>query len=300
MFARTADRWRLHRLSPWKALTQIVRGFNRNHLDARSAQYAYYGFLVIPPALILLLRLLSNLPWEGLLDRFIAGASDSLPGQIRDVLLGQIQDLRTDRSDTLLWMAVAVFALASARLMRTIGRGLNGSFEVEETRPIWRRWTISLAVVGGAFLLLVSSLALVLAGPDLHHLFAEDMRIPALSPLLADGTRWILLCALVLLASSLMYWTIPNVRRRWAPLAPESVFASLAWLALSYGFRIYVDNFNRFNETYGALGGVILLLAWLYLSGAVLFLGGQIGAVLHRAAIAAGADDYAPTELQAD
>jgi len=283
MFARTAERWRLNGLGPWRAFRQVLEGYRRNHLDARSAQYAYYGFLVIPPALILLIRALSKLPWKGLLDGLILGTSDTLPGKIRDLLLGQIQDLRSERSSTLLWMALAVFALASGRLMRTILRGLSSSFEVQETRPLWRRWTVSLALVGGAFLLLVSSLVLMLAGPDLQHVFAQDLHLPALSALLASGTRWILICGLVLLASSLIYWSLPNVHRPWAPLAPESVFASLSWLALSAGFRVYVENFNRFNETYGALGGVILLLAWLYLSGAVLFVGGQIAAVLYHA-----------------
>jgi len=284
VFTRTAERWRLHGLSPWRAFRQVLDGFKRNNLDARSAQYAYYGFLLLPPALILIIRALSNLAWEGVLERLVQGASDSLPGKIRDLLLSQIQDLRSDRSDTLLWMAVAVFAWATGSMMRTIIRALNGSFEVKETRPIWQRWTVSLVVVGGAFLLLVFSLALMLIGPDLQRIFAEYLHVPGISALLAEGTRWVLVCVMVLLASSLIYWAIPCVRRRWAPLAPESVFASMVWLGLSHGFRVYVENFNRFNETYGALGGVILLLAWLYLSGAVLFLGGQIGAVLHRAA----------------
>lgn len=283
MFERTVEAWRRHGLGPWETLTLVNRGFRRNHLDARSAQYAYYALLVIPPVLILVIRAASHLPWEGLLDTLIQGADESLPAQARDVVVGQIRDMRSDRSDTLLYMAIAVFAFAGWRLVGTIGRGLNSAFGVEESRPWWMRWTISVVLVLAAFLLLLFGLVLMVAGGDLEQFFVENLELPSVAAFMAGGLHWITVVPLMLLAASTIYWIVPSVQLRWVPLAPGSVFAATAWIGLSTLFRVYKDNFNRFNETYGALGGVIVLLAWLYLSGAALFLGGQINAVLYRA-----------------
>jgi len=301
LFERTVDSWRHHGLGPWRALTQIHKGFRRNHLDARSAQYAYYALLIITPVLILVIRAAAHLPWEGLLETLIQGADDSLPAQARDVIVGQIRDMRSDNSDTMFYMAIAVFAFAGWRLVDTIVGGLNSAFGVEESRPWWMRWTLSIVLVVAAFLLLLLALVLMVAGGDLQDFFAVELDLPAVAAFMDGYLHWLLVSVLVLLASSTIYWIVPSVKLRWVPLAPGSVFAAVAWVALSSGFRVYKENFNRFNGTFGALGGVILLLAWLYLSGAALFLGGQINAVLYRAAQrareeTAGATEETPTE----
>jgi membrane protein len=88
----------------------------------------------------------------------------------------------------------------------------------------------------------------------------------------------------MLLATSVIYWLIPGTKVRWHAVSPGSLFATTGWVGVTQGFRIYVENFARYNETYGALGGVVVLLVWLYLTGSLLLAGGQINAVIHRAA----------------
>jgi len=271
----------------WEAFTRIRKGFRRNHLDARSAQYAYYGLLVIPPVLILLIRAASELPWEGLLDTLIQGANDSLPIAARDIIVDQIRDMRSDSSDSMLYMALAVFALAGWHLVRTIGSGLNSAYGVRESRPWWMRWTISIVLVLTAFLAVITAMVLTVAGGDLQAFVAIELDAPAVAAFMSGPLSWMLISVLMLVAAATIYWIVPSVKLRWVPLAPGSLFATCAWILLSTGFRVYKDNFNRFNETYGALGGVIVLLAWLYLSGAALFLGGQINAVFYAARQAA-------------
>ena len=294
MFERTIASWRGHGLRPWTVLNRVRKDFRRrDHLDAFSAQYAYYGLLVIPPILILIIHAASKLPWEGLLDSLIRGASDSMPAQARDIIVSQIEDMRGDRSDSLLYMAIAVFALAGWRLVRTIASGLNSAYGVEESRPWYMRWTISLVLVLVAFLAILAALVLTVVGADIEHFVVEELDITEMSAALSGTLRWAMAVFLVLLSASTIYWVVPSVRLHWVLLSPGSVFAAIGWIALSSGFRIYKDNFNRFNETYGALGGVIVLLAWLYLSGVVLFVGGKINAILHQRAVEVGDDEEA-------
>jgi membrane protein len=101
---------------------------------------------------------------------------------------------------------------------------------------------------------------------------------------------------LLLTAMDLVYHFAPAVRQRWHWLTPGSAFALTAWLLASSGLRLYVTHVGNFNATYGSIGGVILLLLWLYVSAVALLVGGQINAVIARAAAARGTVLAAPLD----
>ena len=94
----------------------------------------------------------------------------------------------------------------------------------------------------------------------------------------------------------LVYHLAPAVRQRWYWLTPGSVFAGVVWAAVSLGLRAYVSHFANYNATYGSIGGVILLLLWLYLSGMALLVGGEINSVIARAAAERGEEVAAPLD----
>jgi membrane protein len=79
-----------------------------------------------------------------------------------------------------------------------------------------------------------------------------------------------------------MYYFLPNVKQKWRFITPGSTVAVLAWILASLGFRLYVSHFASYAKTYGALGTVVILLVWLYLSGLMIILGGEINAILDR------------------
>ena len=94
----------------------------------------------------------------------------------------------------------------------------------------------------------------------------------------------------------LVYHLAPAVRQRWYWLTPGSAFAGIAWTAVSLGLRAYVSHFANYNATYGSIGGVILLLLWLYLSGMALLIGGEVNSVIARAAAERGEEIAAPLD----
>jgi membrane protein len=94
-----------------------------------------------------------------------------------------------------------------------------------------------------------------------------------------------------LVGVAMVYYFAPAAEQDWRWLTPGSTFALLMWLAMSFGLREYVARFNTYNATYGSIGGVILLLLWLYLSSIVLLVGAEINSEIEHAAAERGAAD---------
>jgi membrane protein len=132
-------------------------------------------------------------------------------------------------------------------------------------------------------LLSLIGMVLLVVGPMVTDFFLERFNAVWLHVVLSSGVRWSIAIAFMLIATTFIYWIIPSADFPFTWISAGSVFATVGWLLGTQGLRIYVENFGRYNETYGALGAVIVLLLWLYLSGAILMMGGQINAVLHKA-----------------
>jgi membrane protein len=86
-----------------------------------------------------------------------------------------------------------------------------------------------------------------------------------------------------MLVLALLYYFLPDVKQEWRFITPGSVIGTLLWLLLAWGFAVYAENFASYDKTYGAIGGVIVLMTWFYISGFVFILGGEINALFEHA-----------------
>jgi membrane protein len=87
----------------------------------------------------------------------------------------------------------------------------------------------------------------------------------------------------VMLGVDLVYHFAPNINRSWTWLTPGSVLATLLWIGVSFAFKLYVSRFADFNATQGAIGGVIVVLLWFYLSSFAILVGAELNGVLDEA-----------------
>lgn len=295
--AREIRLWRFGGLSPWRLLFLSFKGYFDNQGGARSAQFAYYTLLSLAPLLILLVAAVAHLPavdaleQHGLMEReevvenLIEVADKGLPDNAFEVVKRQILDIQAHSSISLILGSLVLLGMAGSQVFLTLAAGLNLAFGVKEERRLWQVHGTALLLTMIVFLLLLIAMVLLVVGPSIHHwLEARKIHIPFATLLFDKGARWAVVCACLLVCSSAIYRLVPSVKLRWDLCSPGSVFATAGWVLVSQGFRLYVENFGRYNETYGALGGVIVLVVWLDLTGSILLLGGQINGVIHRAA----------------
>jgi membrane protein len=162
-------------------------------------------------------------------------------------------------------------------------RASNAIYEIGEGRPIWK--TLPLRVVLTVVLmavLAICAVAVVLTGALAEYvggvIGVGDTFVTAW-----DIAKWPVLIVLVSFMFALLYWAAPNVKQpgfRW--ISPGGILAVIVWTVASAAFAFYVANFGSYNKTYGAVGGVIIFLVWLWISNIAVLLGAEFNAELQR------------------
>jgi membrane protein len=207
------------------------------------------------------------------------------PGAAREILKSAVENLQHAKGAAgVLAIVGLVGALWSASgYIAAFVRAANAIFDVPEGRPIWKTLPLRLGLtLATGTLLAVTVLAVVFTGR-----FAEQVgKVFGVGPAAVrvwDIAKWPVLVVAIALLFAVLYWAAPNARQggfKW--ITPGSGLAVLVWLLVSGGFALYVANFGTYNKVYGALGGVIIFLVWLWLSNLALLLGAEFDAELAR------------------
>ena len=144
---------------------------------------------------------------------------------------------------------------------------LNAAYDITESRPWWKVRLIAIGLTVGLALFILVAMTLVIAGPTIAEKVAEAMRLGPAFTWTWNILQWPVVFLLVATAVALVYYFAPDAEQDWIWITPGSVLATVLWVIVSLAFRFYVTNFASYNETYGAIGGVMVLLLWFYVSG---------------------------------
>jgi membrane protein len=162
-------------------------------------------------------------------------------------------------------------------------RASNAIYDMPEGRPIWKTLPVRVGLTLVLLLLLaVSTIAVVLTG-GLAEKVGDVVGLGDTAVTVWDYAKWPVLLVIVSFMFALLYWAAPNVKQpgfRW--VSPGGVLAVIGWIIASAAFAFYVGNFGSYNETYGALGGVVVFLVWLWISNIMILLGAEFNAELER------------------
>ncbi|HEX8066902.1 MAG TPA: YihY/virulence factor BrkB family protein [Thermoleophilaceae bacterium] len=265
-------------------LKRTVKEFQADNLTDWAAALTYYAILSIFPALIVLvsiLGLVGTSATQPLLDNLATVA----PGPAQEIFTSAIQNLQSSRgaAGVLAIVGIAGALWSASGYVAAFMRASNSIYEVEEGRPIWKtapvRLGVTLALVIGS---LVTAVAVVFTG-GLAKQAGNVLGLGDTALTVWSIAKWPVLLVLVSLLFALLYWAAPNVRQpgfRW--ISPGGVFAVLVWVVASAAFALYVTSFASYNKTYGALGGVVVFLVWLWISNIAVLLGAELNAELER------------------
>jgi len=273
-------------------LKRTFKEYKEDNLTDLAAALTYYGVLAIFPMLIVLVSIL-GLIGHSATQPLIENLGKLAPGPAKEIFTSAIKNIQSRKGTAgiLLIVALAGALWSASGYIAAFMRASNIVWDVREGRPIWKTIPVRLSVTLVTVVLLTGSAVAVVLTGGLAKDVGNVIGVGASTVTIWDIAKWPVLVLLVSLMLSILYYASPNVRQpgfRWA--TPGSIFAVLLWAIASAAFAFYVASFASYNKTYGALGGIIVFLVWLWITNTVILLGAELDAEIARGRqIAAGA-----------
>jgi membrane protein len=258
-------------------IREIKDRFEFHNINAYGAQIAYFFLLSLFPFLIFLIAVLSQLSMspQGAIDLFAKVA----PNEVITVIDDYIKELIPSRSINLLSISFFATIWSASRGLNALIILLNRAYGIKKERNF-----IMKRVLAIFFTLLVAiSIILALTIPSMGMNFLLWIsRYIGLTDFFISVwyyLRWIVIIAILFSVMGSLYYIAPNKKLKFLEIIPGTLFAICGWILISLGFSFFVNNFRNFTIIYGSLAAIIVLMIWLYLSGIMLVLGGEINSI---------------------
>jgi membrane protein len=290
--ATDASFWKLGGLSVFELAKRVWNELDADEVGDRAAALSYYFLFSLFPALLFLTALLAFLPLAGLQERLLAYTNDVLPGDAASTLERTLAEVLGARRTGLLSFGALATLWASSNGMATVMSTMNKVWGTRETRPWWRRRLLAIGLTLVFAIFIVAALTLMVFGPKIGRMVADLFGLGDVFTLFWNVVSVPLVIACVLIGVQSVYYVAPSGPRRWRWFTPGAVLAVVLWLAMSFGLRVWVTNFGNYSATYGSIGGVILLMLWLYLTSYVMLVGAEVDAEIEK-----GVGEDAPQRL---
>lgn len=263
----------------WKDIVLRVKDeLSNDHVALIAAGVAFYALLAIFPAITALMALAGLVLEPAQVTAQFETLTGMIPQAAAQIILDQavaVTDSESGGLSVAFGIGLLLAIYSASKGMGSLIEGLNVAYDEDETRGFVKRtlWTLGLTLflIVGLLLGLMAALAVpaILAFLNLPDWLETTLSL----------SRWVLLALMTITGLAVLYRFGPSRdNARWSWLSPGAIAACAIWVAASVGFSIYVGNFASYNESFGSMAGVIILLMWLWISAFIVLLGAELNA----------------------
>lgn len=261
----------------WRAFARALwREWTRNKLMDAAAALTFYGILALFPFIFVIVATASLVIRPEQVQALGAALARDTPPALSPILLARLAEITSRPRVGVLTLSALAALFTSTTGVASLVAALNAAYGVAKRRPQWKLYTMAFAVMSGAALLALLAAVLAVVAP----IAATRLGVPQWP--LVGWLRVPVATLLMMIPWAAIYYVLPNVKQTIRSILPGVVAGVLVWLAATLGFSFYVSHFGNFGVTYGALGGIAVLLIWMWLSSLALMLGAEINAVLRH------------------
>jgi len=254
----------------------VFAKIGEDNVSLIAAGIAFYGLLAVFPGIAACMAIAGLVTEPSMIVDQLERYGQLLPQQAAEIIIGQATEVAGSREGGLGLAALAGVLIAiysSSKGIRSMITGLNIAFDVKERRNFIVQYALTFLMT---FLLIVGLLVAIASTVVLPAVFAV-LPFPGQTERIVSLLRWPILAGSAIFGLSLIYRYGPaRPKPRWRWITPGAVVACLLWIGGSMLFALYVRHFASYNETFGSLGGVVILLMWLWLSAFIILLGAEI------------------------
>jgi membrane protein len=264
-------------LRGWKQVVKRAWAENKaDNMPIIAGGVAFFGFLAVFPALIATLSIYGLVASPDEVAGQIESLSAQLPESAQQILTEQLTSITSNTGGALtVGLVVSILAAlwSASGGVGNLMTAINIAYDEVETRGFVKAKALALLLTLGAIAFVLVAFTLVAVVPGV----LEELPLGVVGTILAQVVRWTLLLGVFAGGLAVLYRVAPDrdaPQLKWVSLG--SIVVTVVWAVVSVGFSFYVDNFGSYNETYGAIAGVIVLMLWLYLTCYLVLLGAEI------------------------
>ncbi|MFN3216234.1 MAG: YihY/virulence factor BrkB family protein [Acidimicrobiales bacterium] len=266
--------------SGWKDIAvRVYRQFGEDHVTLAAAGVAFFGFASLVPLLAAGISIYGLVADPSDVTSLVDRIEGTVPQAVADMISQQLDSVVGASTGALGFATVAGIAIGIWSASSGVGHmieavGIAYQEDEDSDRSFWTRRAMALGFTVGLLVLIAASGFVIVMGARIGS---------GAVALLASIAAWLIVAALAATGLALLYRYGPDRRNaQWRWVTPGAAIAIVIWIAASIGFRYYVANFGSYNETYGSLGTVIVVLLWLYLSAMAVIIGAEIDAEIEH------------------
>lgn len=265
---------------------RVLHEAQEDDVTGQGAKVAFFMFTSLPPGLLVLFSLAGLIGGDNLaefatgqIQAAVPGSADD-PGSAAGFINQYVQQVVTRSAPGVLSIGIVLGVWAASAVFVALTDSLNVAYDVVEDRSWFKRRAVAIGVMIAFLLLFLGGSLMLIAGPQI----AGALELGGVANVAWSIVQWPLAFALVVGAFYLVYYILPNREQSGirAVLLKSSVIAAGLWILATLGFRLYISNFGSYGETYGFVGAILVLLLWMYMTGVVLLVGGEISSEMER------------------
>jgi membrane protein len=250
-------------------------------MDTYASAVAFQMLFAVVPFMIVLIAILGFFDLEWLYQILHEHADTVIPGDAAQIVEQVIAEIEQPAGGLISIVLLIALWLASSAF-RSVTHALNIVHNVDESRPFWSQFLLSIVYTIAIALLLILALLFMIVGSQVLEWIAGLVNLDDIFIVLWMWLRWPIAAILLMATVAFIYFAAPNKKQKFKDIIPGSILSVLVWIALSIGFDFYMRTFVDLSILYGSLGVIIFLLLYFYISSAVLLYSAELNVVLER------------------
>ena len=263
-----------------KYISDIIRKSNYIEINSKAAEISFYLLLFIFPFLIFTISTIVYIPIFTL-NKSILIMKNIIPESAFNIIISIINSAIENKSLGFLISSFILTLWTSSRLIRTLIRWMNKSYNVKETRSFIKVSVISFIFTLSILVVIFSSTILLVFGKIIGYFIFNLIRLDSIFIYIWNVLRYIVGILTIIIIMINLYKYTPNKSLKIKDVIPGSIISTLVWLSISFFYSYYVNNFSNYEFIYGSIGGIIVLITWLYLSSWSILIGLEVNAQLY-------------------
>ena len=262
-----------------------IKEFSQDDCAGLAAESAYHILFSIFPLAIFgasMSAIVNSIFGLDLFGKIMSALTSRLPRDAATALSGPLAKVLSNQSGGLLSFGIIIALFSGSAAVSTFIKALNRAYDVEETRPFWRRKGTEILLTLFVGMVAAAAFIFIVFGGKLGDAIAKHIGAGHIFTIVWNILRWPLILAFISLALAVLYWIGPNIKQKFTWISPGAIVATIAWVVAIGVFGLYVSKFGNYNKTYGTLGGIIVLLLVFYISSLVIIFGAELNAELAK------------------